>query len=299
VDAPRLVLKPEPKNTSSPLRHLVPLLVGFGAGLALALTLAWGIMTPAQIVGSVESVRPQDKERYIVLVSMSYALNSDFDGAQRRLSLLKDRDVQGSLRSLAERYTSELRPVAQRSSLAKLAIALGADSVTLRVYISTTTPTPRPFADATPQSAAVSGTSAQASLPARPPNPTALPTARPTPTQLDFRLFERIRLTCQQDTGPKPHVAIFIQDAAGKGLPGVRVRIQWNDGEDTFFTGLKSADPGYAEYEVQAGKSYSVSVLDGTSQTVLGLNADALDSNCPTDGKEHFRAWRVIFRRIG
>jgi hypothetical protein len=40
-------------------------------------------------------------------------------------------------------------------------------------------------------------------------------------------------------------------------------------------------------------------VVDGTSQTVLGLNADALDSNCPTDGKEHFRAWRVIFRRIG
>ena len=256
-------------------------------------------MTPSQVVGSIESLRPQEKERYIVLVSMSYALNSDLDSAQRRLGLLNDRDMQGSVRSLAERYTNELRPVAQRSSLAKLAIALGADSVTLRVYMITITPTPRPFADATLQSAAARGTSVHASISARPPNPTTLPTARPTLTPLDFRLFERIRLTCQQDTGAKPHVAIFIQDAAGKGLPGVRVRIQWNDGEDTFFTGLKSADPGYAEYEFQAGKSYSVSVVDGTSQTVLGLNADALDSNCPTDGKEHFRAWRVIFRRIG
>jgi len=276
-------------------------MIGFGVGLAIALTLAWDTITPAQILGSIASLRLQDKERYIVLVSMSYALNSDLDAAQRRLGLLNDRDIQLTLGSLAERYTNELRPVAQRSSLAKLAIALGADSVTLRVYVNTTTPTQRPFADAAPQLAAVPGISPQASVPARLLNPTPIQTTRPTPTptQLDFRLFERIRLTCQQETGPKPHIAIFIQDAAGKGLPGVRLRIQWNDGEDTFFTGLRSADPGYAEYEIQAGKSYSVSVVDGTSQTALGLNADALDSICPNDGKEHFRAWRVIFRRIG
>jgi len=218
---------------------------------------------------------------------MSYALDSDLDTAQHRLSLLKDGDLQGTMRSLAERYTNELRPVAQRSSLAKLAIALGADSVTLRVYVNTPTPTPRGGADGTSQASATSG----------PTNRTPVPTV--TPTRLDYRLFESVRLSCQQETSPKPHIAIFVQDAAGKGLPGVRVRIQWNDGEDTFFTGMTSIDPGYAEYEVQAGRSYSVSVMDGPSQMALGLSADALDSNCPSDGKEHFRAWRVIFRRVG
>ena len=77
---------------------------------------------------------------------------------------------------------------------------------------------------------------------------------------------------------------IFIQDAAGNGLPGIRVRVQWGDGEDTFFTGLKGTDPGYADYEVQAGKSYSVSVVDGASQMALELNADALDSATPLPG---------------
>ena len=274
---------------ASPLGRVTAILVGFGVGLAFALMLAWDIMTPANIVGSPASLHAQDKERYIVLVSMSYALNSDLEAAQRRLSPLNDRDIQETVRRLAERYTNELRPEAQRSSLAKLAIALGADSVTLRVYVNMATPTPLPVADSTAQRATVPAISPQASTPAR----------APYPSQLDYRLFERIRLTCQQETGLKPHIAIFVQDAAGKGLPGVRVRIQWNDGEDTFFTGLKSTDPGYAEYEVQAGKSYSVSVMDGTSQTALGLNADALESNCPSDGKEHFRAWRVIFRRVG
>jgi hypothetical protein len=115
---------------------------------------------------------------------------------------------------------------------------------------------------------------------------------------VNFRLFEQVRVTCDQDRTPRPRLVIFVQDAAGKGLPGVKLRVQWNDGQDTFFTGLKGTDPGYAEYEIQTGRSYSVVIVDATSQVASGLDADAVNSDCPADGKEHFRAWRIIFRRL-
>jgi hypothetical protein len=262
--------------------------------------LAWTVLPPRQIVGNIAGLKVQAKEAYIVVVSMSFALDTDLSLARERLTQLNDQDTQGTVRALAERYIIELKPDAQRRSLAKLASALGADSVTLRVYASAATPITGVTASPGVQPTTLPTPVPQATETARPPNVRQIVTAQPSATasSLDYRVYERMRLTCQQETGPKPHIAIFVQDAAGKGLPGIKVRIQWNDGEDTFFTGLKGSDPGYAEYEVQAGKSYSISVVEGTSQVALGLNADALEAGCPSDGKEHFRAWRIIFRRL-
>src|SRR5437588_5115849 len=121
---------------------------------------------------------------------MSYALNSDLEGAKSRLRLLNYPDLQSTLGGLAERYTNELRPVAQRSSLAKLAMALGADSVTLRVYVNTPTATPRP-ALPSPGATVVATTISPKVTPSRTPNPIA------TLARLDYRLLERTRLTCQ------------------------------------------------------------------------------------------------------
>ncbi|MEP7200232.1 MAG: hypothetical protein ABI874_10465, partial [Chloroflexota bacterium] len=256
------------------------------------LTLAWSVLIPREVVGDPSALRVESKEQYILLTAMAFVQDKDFDRARVRLSALDDVGIRVTVTQLAERYITELRPEAQRRSLAKLAVALGADTPTLRVYIVTPTVTPTPRASPTALTTATR----------LPPTITATPTMPPTPVvapRVTYRLFEQVRLTCDQDKTPRARIVVSVQDAVGKGLPGVKVRVQWSDGQDTFFTGLKGSDPGYAEYDMLPGTSYSVLVADGTSQIAFGLDTDQLSPECPADGKEHFRAWRVVFRRVG
>jgi len=70
---------------------------------------------------------------------------------------------------------------------------------------------------------------------------------------------------------------IHVVDRAGKGIPGVRVKVSWPDGSSILSTGEKAADPGLADFPTTPG-SYYVEVLDGDSD-VIG----PLSSNIPTD----------------
>lgn len=281
------------------MKKVVAFLLGVGLGLAAALTLAWGVLAPGpgDIVTEPSNLKPASKELYVVLVSMSYAQDGDLERAKARLALLNDPDLKSMLTRLAERYADELRPEAR--SLAKLAVAQGGDSPALRAYVPTATPTPTPSPTAILRSASTALATAQPSVTATR-TPTRTPTPEPSATPLPrvaFRLFEQVRLTCAQEKTPRARILIYVQDASGQGIPGVKVRVQWNDGQDVFFTGLKGGDPGFADYDMQPGKSYSVLVLDGTSQVAFGLDTDLLEPECPNDGKEHFRAWRIVFRR--
>jgi hypothetical protein len=271
---------------------VLPFLAGIAAGVGAALTLAWGVWQPASVVGDPASLNPRAKEEYLVVTSMAYMQDGDLASAKQRLSLLNDADVPGTLRRLAERYTTLLRPVDQRGALAKLALALGADSVTLRIYAVSPTPTPTPRFPPTPSATTTPTLNPATSTP----TPTFVPSATPPP-RVSYRLFEQVRVSCDQDKTGRPRLMIYVEDTLGTGMPGVKVRVQWADGQDTFFTGLKNAVSGYAEYEMLPGKSYSVAVADVSSQVAFGLDTNVLDASCPSDGKEHFRAWRVIFRR--
>ncbi len=47
---------------------------------------------------------------------------------------------------------------------------------------------------------------------------------------------------------------VFVSDASGKGVPGVKIIVTWTDGSDTFFTGMyPEINPGYADFRMQAG----------------------------------------------
>jgi hypothetical protein len=179
-------------------------LFGFAIGVMIALTLAWEILPPTPVVGTIAGLTNQAKEAYLVLVSMSFALDGDLELANVRLAMTSDPEIRGTLRSLAERYITELRPDAQRRSLAKLASALGADSATLRVYGNMPTPTLRLTAIPSAKMTAPPTYAAQGEETARPLSVTQAATAQATvtPTRLDFRVFERVRLTCQQEPGP-------------------------------------------------------------------------------------------------
>jgi len=261
-------------------------LAGMLAGLIAGVLLAWA-WEPGAVQVNPAGLKPEVREQWAVLAAMAYAADGDLDLAQSRLALLggQPREI---VAPLAEQYISQFKPESQRRSLAKLAMALGADSVNLRVYGST------PVATAARPAAGLPTATAAATAPGA---PRATPSA--TPARTIYRLFEQTRIACDRDkTAPHGRILVYVQDSTGKGLAGVRLRVQWADGQDLFFTGLKNADPGYADFDMQAGRSYSVQVADGISPAASGLDTDQLQPDCPNDGKAHYRAWRLIFRRV-
>src|SRR6476620_2748503 len=102
-----------------PLFRVLPFLAGLAAGVAAALTLAWGVWQPAAVVGDPSSLNASAREQYLLVTSMAYMQDGDLANARQRLSLLGDPDARGTLRRLAEQYTAQLRPFDQRAALAK------------------------------------------------------------------------------------------------------------------------------------------------------------------------------------
>ena len=274
-------------------------LLGLALGIGTALYLMWGVLASTEVVTAPSQLAIADQEVYLKLISMSYALDNDLSRARQRLDALQDPDIRATLTQLAERYIQAQKSDAQTRSIAKLALAVGGNSAALRVYAVTATPTRTPLPTPTGAPSATPSITPTPSV-SPSPAPTQTPTTTPTPVvRVNYRLYEKARVSCDQDKDRtlKTRIQVFVQDDKGAGLPGLRVRVQWNDGQDTVFTGLKSTDPGFTDFEMQPGKSYSVQVQDGTSEIARDLDAGTLEPECPSDGKLHFRAWRVIFRR--
>src|SRR5512138_3433662 len=122
-------------------------------GTAAMLSFAWGWL-PVAVYGDPANLSADSKEAYILLASMAYQEDGGLARARARLAQLNDPDMPNTLRRMAERAITTLQPEEQRRSLAKLALALGSDSVTLRVYAVSPTPTqtsaPTPTLQATP-----------------------------------------------------------------------------------------------------------------------------------------------------
>jgi hypothetical protein len=52
-----------------------------------------------------------------------------------------------------------------------------------------------------------------------------------------------------------------VAGADGTPQPGVRINVAWENQEDVFYTGLNpEVGPGYADFQMETGKIYSVRV---------------------------------------
>jgi hypothetical protein len=81
-------------------------------------------------------------------------------------------------------------------------------------------------------------------------------------------------------------------DAAGSPVPGVQVLVQWQGGEDRFFTGLKpELGTGYADFEMTPSITYTVQLAEG-GLPIPGLIASECET---TAGERHWGAWHLIF----
>ena len=68
----------------------------------------------------------------------------------------------------------------------------------------------------------------------------------------------------------------------GRGVPYVKITVAWQDGQESFYTGLKlGRDPGLADFEMRgAASDYSVS-LPYLKEPARGVLADPALADCP------------------
>jgi len=260
---------------------VVVLFLGVALGLALGLTISWGLW-PVQIINADPvDLRAALREDYLVLIGQAYTADGNLPRARQRLAALGEWGRAQAVADLAARYAAEGRAPRAIEALAALADALSGSAVVIRPTVTASTTaaqvSPAPSATSTPTTA---------------PIPQRTPTATPTPTPRPPVRLVRSERICS-GAGRPGHILVYVQDRRGVGLPNVEIRVSWATGEDRFFTGLKpEVDPGYADFEMQTGVSYQVRVGEVGSEVAGGISA------APCAGDEGAAAWRVIFQRL-
>jgi hypothetical protein len=98
---------------------------------------------------------------------------------------------------------------------------------------------------------------------------------------------------CERDISG-PLAQVVAEDAAGNSLPGVEVVVNWEEGEDRFFTGLKpELGEGYADFLMTPGVVYTLRMAGG-GEIVSDLTA----AECETQGgSRYWGSWLLVFAR--
>jgi hypothetical protein len=72
---------------------------------------------------------------------------------------------------------------------------------------------------------------------------------------------------------------VTVVDRAGEQLPNVELLVRWDGGDDRFVTGLKpEVGPGYADFAMQKGVTYQLTVIGAESDVAQGMVADTCES---------------------
>ncbi len=268
-------------------RRIVWMVLGilalWGGSCGLGLYIAW-IVHPLQPVGqSPAAMRLSEKEVYIRLVADAYTLDRDLPAARRRLEALEAANLLQWVTDLAQRAAAAGEE-GQAQRLARLAVALGAVDPTLRSLAE--------------------GSDGDPAGPVPTPSPRPGRTPSPLPTvvesgQFDWVVVERRPITCAEGLTTERRLVVHVEDAQGQPLPGVPLRVEWEGGQERFFTGLRSDDPGYADFALVEEGRYTVAVDDGKSEIALDLTTRQLSAQC-SDGldAEDLIGWYVVFRRV-
>jgi hypothetical protein len=280
-------------------------------GVAFGLFFAW-VVSPIQYIDlTPKALSEEAKDNYRLLVSAAFSANGDLERARARLNELDEEDPAQMLTWQAQRALTEGRPVQESHALGVLALAIvqgyAPDSPSPTAtdpplvtpsftaeFTSTLTPTPIP---ASPSPIAISQNPSVTPSPS-PTNRSIVPTITPLPSRtptitpgLPFVLKQDITLVCDPNL-QESLIIVEALDASSKPAPGVQVVVSWSDGDDRFYTGLKTElGQGYADYRMTPGLTYTVQLAEG-GQPVTGLVA----SECEAPSSERYwGSWHMIF----
>lgn len=294
------------------------LLTGFVLGAFLGLVFAW-VVAPVEYVNtSPASLRQNFKDQYRALIAAAYVANSDIARAQARLNLLDDADVARTLAEQAQRTLAEGGSPDAAQALALLALDLGqGPTPVLTQSPPAETPTLQPSPSEMPTSTvgapvptltttgeleqtatlASSGTGTQTPEITRTALPTGTPlgTRTPTPTPGALFVLQESAFVCDPDLD-QPLIQVVAEDGTGGQVPGVEIVVNWEGGEDHFFTGLKPEfGLGYADFTMDPEEVYTLRLADG-GQAIPDLAAAECEAE---DGSRYWGSWYLLFSQPG
>ena len=308
------------------------LITGFILGLAAGLVFAWLISPVHYVETAPDTLKAEFKDNYRVVIAAAYMADGDLGRAKARLILLNDSDHEQALASQAQSILAQGGSQVDARSLAVLAAALAqqrSETPTMVltptvVLTHTATPTktiiimsptiltsfpvlptltqtviPPATLTITPGMTKVAYTitssiqpSLSNSLVPTTRTGTPFPSLTTTATQgLPFVLQERSQV-CDQ-TSLQPMLQVQINDAAGKPVPGVKIQVTWQGGQDTFWTGLEpEISLGFADFQMIVGVTYTLQLADG-GQPVNSISA----IQCSDTGQSFWGGWYLQFQQ--
>lgn len=284
------------------------LLTGVIIGFFIGLVYAW-VINPVEYENTEPAyLRADYKDQYRALIAVAYAADGSLARAKARLAELEDVDPRQVLAVQAQRALAEKNPEAEAYALGLLAVALNQEApsggakttpaaATPGTRTGTANPTPGGRQSASPAFTSPAATTATLrptvthTLRTPAPTFTPLPTRTTTPTAgAPFVLLD-IQLVCDASQ-PSPLIMIQTIDAAGQPVPGVEIVVQWEGGEDHFFTGLKpELGLGYADFAMTPNVGYTLRLVDGgeTEQGILATECEA------SSGERFWGSWRLVY----
>lgn len=304
------------------------LLTGLIIGAALGMAYAW-VIRPVQYTNTApNSLRADYKGQYRSLIASAYLANGDLVRARARLELLQDTDLYRILAEQAQRTLAGGEASQEARALGLLAVALGQAPATVSpeeevssaaspAASALSSPSPTGTTPVTPAitlstiTPAAEITLPQAASPAAgtPTAGNALPTVRSSPTartsvpsstSLPTRTatttpgapfaLDQQELVCDPKL-TSPLIQVETYDAASQPVPGVEVVVNWEGGEDHFFTGIKSEiNPGYADFDMTPGVSYTLRLVEGGQP--ISLTASECEK---AGGARYWGSWKLVF----
>jgi hypothetical protein len=287
----------------------------------LGVVYAW-LISPIQYVDTEPvSLQEEFKEQYRALIAAAYVANGDLARAQARLVLLEDPAIGDTLAAQAQRALATGASAEEVRALAQLALVANAPPASIptaapltqfptltalptstppplptEIPTETLTPTqpPQPANTEEPPTNTTSTLGTETGTPSTStpaPTDTPPPTILPSPTSLSPFILDQRTLLCEPDL-VGPLLIIQTLDNNDVGIPGIEIILNWPNGEEHFFTGLKpELGLGYADFAMTPDITYTLRLADG-SQLITDLAAAQCQAD---DGQTIWGSWELVF----
>jgi len=278
-----------------PWDFVLALLFGLGLGLAYS----W-LISPLHVTDAgPAALRTDFKDQFRSAIAASYSATNNLLRAQARLALLGESDQAEALNSQAQRMIAS-GEFKQADQLAALAMALkeGGPLTTLPtstkdgllVVEPASSPIVPPTQDfsveftETPEFIDVPTADTQTvETQVVISNPTLRPTRTPIPTLgTPFALIAQDTV-CDTNL-PEGLLQVIIFNSNRRQIAGAKIIINWENGEDQFFTGLKpEIGNGYADFVMTPNITYTLRLAIGSD-----IAAGLITPTCQTPNGETF-----------
>lgn len=271
-------------------RITLHLLLALLAGLGLGLGYSW-LIAPSHYTDATPSILRADfKADYRAVVAAAYASNHDLARARSRLAELKDPDPVQALSAQAQQMLAagesfeDVRLVAQLASDIKQGEAsFSLPDTPTEIVVTELPATQTPLVAETPIVTPIGQVTFTPTQVVETPFVFTSPTPRPTytPAPPPGKPFALVGQDTVCDTTlPQGLLQVMFLDSRRRQVAGVEVTVTWDNGEDSFFTGFKpELGDGYADFQMEAGITYSVRVVEsGTTVPNVSIPS-CTDSN--------------------